>query len=90
MRRTSLIRLSCADSGAQVLQPARATVPPWLHAKSARASSLLACYAPGPPASAAPYFCHREACTGRSAWPPRGMAGPSAWIEHRSGERRSP
>jgi len=57
---------------------------------SSRASSLLACYALGPPASAAPYSCRREPCTGRSAWLPLGRACLSAWIEHRSGEQRSP
>jgi hypothetical protein len=33
------------------LPPARATVPPWLPAKSARVSNLPACCALGPPAS---------------------------------------
>ena len=54
---------SRADSGPQVLPPARATVPPWLPAKSARVSNLLACCALGPPASAAQYSCRREPCT---------------------------
>src|SRR5262245_36983904 len=40
-------RSSRADSGPQVLPPARATVPPWLPAKSARVSNLLACCALG-------------------------------------------
>jgi len=73
---------SRADSGPQVLPPARATVPPWLPAKSARVSNLLACCALGPPASAAQYSCRREPCTGRSAWLPLGRACLSAWIEH--------
>src|SRR5262249_26805642 len=81
---------TCADSGAQVLPPARATVPPSLRESSSRVSSLLACYALGPPASAAQYSCRREPCTGRSAWLPLGRAWLSAWIEHRSGEQRSP
>src|SRR5215813_7757709 len=81
---------TCADSGAQALRLARATVRPWLPAKSARVSNLLACYALGPPASAAQYSCRREPCTGRSAWLPLGRACLSAWIEHRSGEQRSP
>jgi len=38
-------RSSRTDRGAQVLPPAGATVPPWLPAKSARLSSLLACCA---------------------------------------------
>jgi FG-GAP-like repeat len=63
--------------GAVVLPPARATVPPWLPAKSARVSNLPACCAPGPPASAAQYSCRREPCTGRSAWLPLGRACPS-------------
>jgi len=46
-----------------VLPPAGATVPPWLPAKSARVSNLLACCALGPPASAAQYSCRREPCT---------------------------
>jgi hypothetical protein len=79
------IRSSRADSGPQVLPPARATVPPWLPAKSARVSNLLACCALGPVACAAPCSCRREPCTGHLAWPPRGMADPFAWIEHRSG-----
>jgi hypothetical protein len=79
-----------ADRGAQVLPPAGATVPPWLPAKSARVSNLPACCALGPPASAAQYSCRREPCTGRSAWLPLGRACRSAWIEHRSGEQRSP
>src|SRR5262249_13067562 len=65
-----------------------ATVPPWLPAKSARVSNLPACCALGPPACAAPYSCHHEACSARSAWPHPGKACPSAWIEHRSGERQ--
>src|SRR5215510_16203639 len=81
---------TCADSGAQVLPPARATVPPSLRESSSRVSSLLACYALGPPASAAQYSCRREPCTGRSAWLPLGRACLSAWIEYRSGEQRSP
>src|SRR5262247_3693341 len=76
--------------GAQVLPPARATVPPWLPAKSARASNLPACCALGPPACAAPCSCHHEACSARSAWPHPGKACLSAWIEHRSGEQPSP
>jgi hypothetical protein len=52
-------RSSRADGGPQVLPPARATVPPWLPAKSARVSNLPACCAPGPPASAAQYSCRR-------------------------------
>src|SRR5262249_40127457 len=51
---------------------------------------LPACSALGPPASAAQYSCRREPCTGRSAWLPLGRACLSAWIEHRSGEQRSP
>src|SRR5262249_26188443 len=81
---------TCADSGAQVLPPARATVPPSLRESSSRASTLPACSALGPPASAAQYSCRREPCTGRSAWLPLGRACLSPWIEHRSGERRSP
>ena len=65
-------------------------VPPWLPAKSARVSSLLACCALGPPAFAALYSCRRELCTDRSAWLPLGRACPSACIEPRSGGRRSP
>jgi hypothetical protein len=79
-----------AGRGAQVLPPAGATVPPSLRESSSRVSSLLACYALGPPASAAQYSCRREPCTGRSAWLPLGRACLSAWIEHRSGEQRSP
>src|SRR5262245_14249225 len=79
-----------ADSGAQVFRPARATVPPWLPAKSARVSNLPACCALGPLASAAQYSCRCEPCTGRSAWLLLGRACLSAWIEHRSGEQRSP
>jgi hypothetical protein len=52
--------------------------------------ALAARYALGPPASAAQYSCRREPCTGRSAWLPLGRACLSAWIEHRSGEQRSP
>src|SRR5215470_2468919 len=81
---------TCADSGAQVFPPARATVLPSLRESSSRVSSLLACYALGPPASAAQYSCRREPCTGRSAWLPLGRACLSACIEHRSGEQRSP
>jgi len=84
------LRSSRADRGAQVLPLGGATVPPWLPAKSARVSNLPACCALGPPASAAPYSCRHEPCIARSAWPPRGMAGPFAWIEPRSEERRSP
>jgi hypothetical protein len=40
-----------SDRGAQVLPPAGATVPPWLPAKSARASNLPACCALGPPSA---------------------------------------
>src|SRR5215468_8899108 len=83
-------RSSRADSGPQALPPARATVLPWLPAKSARVSNLPACCALGPPVSAAPCSCRREPCTGRSAWPPLGRACLSAWIEHRNGEQRSP
>src|SRR5262245_17016202 len=81
---------TCADSGAQVFPPARATVPSWLPAKSARVSNLPACYALGPLASAVPCSCHHEACTVRSAWLPLGRAWLSAWIEHRSEEPHSP
>ena len=63
------LRSSRADSGPQVLPPARVTVPPWPPAKSARVSNLLACCALGPPACAAPCSCHHEACSARSAWP---------------------
>ena len=59
------------------MPPARATIPPWLPAKSARVSSLLACCALGPPASAALYSCRHELCTDRSAWLPLGRACPS-------------
>jgi hypothetical protein len=82
-RQFSAAILWCADSGAHVLPLARATVPPWLHAKSAHASSLLACCALGPPACVVPCSCRREPCTGRSAWLPLGRACRSAWIEHR-------
>jgi hypothetical protein len=44
---------ACGDTGAQEVPPARATVRPSLRESSSRVSSLLACYAPGPPASAA-------------------------------------
>jgi hypothetical protein len=71
------VRSSRTDRGAQVLPPARATVPPWLLAKSARVSSLLACYALGPRACAAPCSCHHETCSARSAWPHHGKACPS-------------
>jgi hypothetical protein len=84
------LRSSRADNGAQVLLPARATVPPWLPAKSARVSNLPACCALGPPSCAAQYSCRREPCSARSAWRPLGRACRSAWIEHRSGEQRSP
>src|SRR5262249_2354658 len=77
-------------SGAQVFPPARATVLPSLRESSSRVSSLLACYALGPLASAAQYSCRREPCTGRSAWLLLGRACLSAWIEHRSGEPHSP
>jgi hypothetical protein len=83
-------RSSRTGRGAQVLPLGGVTVPPWLPAKSARVSNLPACCALGPPASAAPYSCRHEPCIARSAWPPRGMAGPFAWIEPRSEERRSP
>jgi hypothetical protein len=63
--------------GAQVLLPARATVPPWPHAGSSRASRLPACCALDPRASAAPCSCHHEACNARSAWPQPGKACPS-------------
>src|SRR5215813_10044186 len=43
-----------------------------------------------PLASAAQYSCRREPCTGSSAWLLLGRACLSAWIEHRSGEQRSP
>src|SRR6516165_6703835 len=49
------LRSSRADGGPQVLPPARATVPPWLPAKSVRVSNLPACCALGPPACAAPF-----------------------------------
>src|SRR5262245_54035586 len=65
---------------------ARATVPPSLRESSSRVSSLLACCALGPPASAAQCSCRREPCTGRSAWLPLDKACLSAWIEHRSGD----
>src|SRR5215472_16814876 len=55
-----------------------------------RVSNLPACCALGPPACAAPCSCHHEACSARSAWLPLGRACLSAWIEHRSGEQRSP
>src|SRR5262245_45282380 len=84
------LRSSRADAGAQTSPPARATVPPLLRESSSRVSSLLACYALGPPASAATYSCHREPCTGRSAWLLLGRACLSAWIEHRSEEPHSP
>ena len=88
--RTNLMTQHAHNSGAQVLPPARATVPPSLRESSSRVSSLLACYALGPLASAAQYSCRREPCTGRSAWLLLGRACLSAWIEHRSGEQRSP
>src|SRR5262245_29958352 len=83
-------RSNRTDRGAQVLPLAGATAPPWLPAKSAHVSNLPACSALGPPASAAQYSCRREPCTGRSAWLPLGRVCPSAWIEPRSGEQRSP
>jgi hypothetical protein len=83
-------RSSRAESGPQVLPPVRATVPPWLPAKSARVCNLPACCALGPPACAGPCSCPREACSARSAWLLLGRACLSAWIEHRSGEQRSP
>ena len=73
---------SRADSGPQVLPPARATVPPSLRESSSRVSSLLACYALGPLAPRGQYSCHHEACSARSAWPRPGRACLSAWIEH--------
>src|SRR5262249_28840042 len=79
-----------ADSGAQVFPPARATVPPSLRGSSSHVSNLPACCALAPPACAAPCSCHHEACSARSAWLPLGRACLSAWIEHRSGEQRSP
>src|SRR5262249_21661707 len=81
---------ACADTGAQELPPARATVLPSLRESSSRASTLPACSALGPLASAAQYSCRREPCTGRSAWLLLGRACLSAWIEHRSEEQRSP
>jgi hypothetical protein len=45
---TGAFRSSRTDRGAQVLPPARATVPPSLRESSSRVSSLLACYALGP------------------------------------------
>ena len=87
---TGGLRSSRTDRGAQVLPPAGATVPPWLPAKSARASNLPACCALEPLASAAQYSCRREPCTGHSAWLPLGKACLSAWIEHGSEEQRSP
>src|SRR5262249_37553756 len=68
---------TCADSGAQVLPPARATVPPSLRENSSRASTLPACCALGPPACAAPCSCRHGACSARSAWPHPGKACPS-------------
>jgi hypothetical protein len=47
--RLRAFRSSRADSGAQVLPPARATIPPSLRESSSRVSSLLVCYALGPP-----------------------------------------
>jgi len=70
------LRSSRVDSGPQALPPVRATVPPWLPAKSARVSNLPACCALGPPACAAPCSCHHEACSARSAWPHRSKACP--------------
>jgi hypothetical protein len=84
------LRSSRAHSELRVLPSAGVTVPPWLPAKSARVSNLPACCALGPPACGAQYSCRREPCTGRSAWLPLGRACLSAWIERRSGERRSP
>jgi hypothetical protein len=43
---------------------------------SARVSNLPACCALGPPASAGPCSCRREACTGRSAWLPHRQGLP--------------
>ena len=40
----------------------------WRRSLVRKARTLLACYALGPPASAAPCSCRREAYTGRSAW----------------------
>jgi hypothetical protein len=54
------------------LPPAGATVPPWLPAKSARVSNLLACCALGPPSCAAPCSCHHE------AWSPVRQGGAVA------------
>src|SRR5262249_22017594 len=84
------LRSSRTGRGAQLLPPAGGTVPPWLRESSSHVSSLLACCVLGPPACAAPCSCPQEACTARSAWLPLGRACLSAWIEHRSGEQRSP
>src|SRR5215831_1486078 len=62
--RPNLMTQHAPDSGAQVLPPARATVPRSLRESSSRASSLLACYALGPPASAAPVRLDRAAQRG--------------------------
>src|SRR5262249_6002843 len=78
-------RSSRTDRGAQVLPPARATVPPWLPAKSARVSNLPACCTLAPPACAAPCSCRREPCTCRSASLPLRTACLSAWHAHRRG-----
>ena len=56
------LRSSRTARGAQVLPPAGATVPPWLRESSSRVSSLLACYALGPPT--AQYSCHRGPSAG--------------------------
>src|SRR5262249_6902673 len=83
-------RSSRADSGPQALPPARATVPPWLPAKSAHVSNLFACCALGPPARAAPCSCHHEACSARSAWPHPGKACPSVYAGRHIARRRLP
>jgi len=74
--RPSNTRSSRTDRGAQVLPPARATVPPSLRESSSRVSNLPACCALGPPACAAPCSCHHEPCSARSAWPHPGKACP--------------
>src|SRR5262249_51903083 len=66
------------------------TVPPSLRESSSRASTLPACCALGPLASAAQYSCRREPCTGRSAWLLLGRACLSAWLEHRTYAPHSP
>jgi hypothetical protein len=66
------LRSSRTGHGAQGLPPAGATVPPWLPAKSVRASNLPAGCALGPQAFATQYSCRREAYSDHSAWlPPR-------------------